>query len=67
MSTLFNALKVFHVKKNHKTQLHCKQGNREHSLSGATAYKVFPTSNKPTGALEDVINTPARPRCQEHP
>lgn len=68
MSTPFNALKVFHIKKNHKTQLHCKQGNTEHSLSGATVYKeLFPISNKPTGALEDVINTPVRPRYQEHP
>lgn len=72
MSTLFNALKVFHIKKNHKTQMHCKQGKREHSLSGAIVYKeVFPIliwpPNKSTGAHEDMINTPVRPRYQEHP
>lgn len=72
MSTLFNSLKVFHIKKNHKTQMHCKQGKREHSLSGAIVYKeVFPIliwpPNKSTGAHEDMINTPVRPRYQEHP
>lgn len=55
--------------------MRCKQSGREHSLSGAVTYKVFPISdslsarppNQPAGAREGRTNTPVRPRYQGHP
>lgn len=72
MSTLLKALKVFHIKKHHKPQMHCKQGKREHGLNVAVMYKeVFPIAvwslKQSIETHEDMIDTPARLRYEEHP